>query len=249
MVMKRNLALLYLIGGSVLILILLGWLLMQHNFSSVPYNQGPLGNLKEALNRVGDLPKLTQREARDEVLAAVIHTNDSSLCEKMRGVSLDGYDYSVVCKNNIAYNQAISSKDPRFCSGVDNSLMSMKDCEMAVINEAVKSGDVRSCDLFTDQEGHITCTSAFAVREALKTGDASECRALSGDTLPNCEVGAAFAKLLRSPRSVQCITQKNGVPVSDCKMAKSLFPEGVKKVEDCGLFYSDGLRNFCHKIF
>ena len=65
-------------------------------------------------------------------MANLIKTNDLSQCDKARGIVIQGIDYEVVCRNNVAFSLATLNLDITECQKLDDALFPIIDCERAV---------------------------------------------------------------------------------------------------------------------
>src|SRR3989344_5805404 len=112
----------------IIIILIVAWLLLyspsvQFADKSRILNRGPLGDKAEALKRVDELTRLTDRAAKMEIVSALIDSGDINRCQKVEGTIIDGLDYYSVCRNNIIVKKIETEPDLSLCDYVDNNML------------------------------------------------------------------------------------------------------------------------------
>jgi hypothetical protein len=122
---------------------------------------------------------------RDDV-AAIIKSGDLAACDSANRI-LDGVNYRTVCRNNIFWNEAQSNLDFTACEGLDDRLMSVKDCETSVMVGLLrKEKSLSVCNTVPDAL-KAACPSAYWSLAAVDQDNVTLCRNLPSSTEPNCE--------------------------------------------------------------
>jgi hypothetical protein len=159
-----------LIAIIVLVLVVIGIVL--YSFKWRPWSQldrpkidrPPLGNLEEALKRVDELPYLVGKEAKEEIVAAIIGKGDPEMCRLADRVMVDGIDEGVICRNNIAYELARSRRDLSACDRLDGKLITVEGCKREVILLKLRDKkDVTVCRELTDGALRAWCEERLKV--------------------------------------------------------------------------------------
>jgi len=208
-------------------------------------NREPLGSREEALKRYAELPQLSNSEAQKEIIAAIIEAKDLEKCQVAEGVLIDGQDYGVVCKNNVAEKLAKENLDINYCRQLDGVLVSQKLCmEDILIALANKDSNEARCKESQDSEVEINCLVAFWSDQAKEKNDPQLCSKISDQIFKeNCRIYFYTNQLISNSPVVNCSAVPE-VMTADCHLIKS-SNAGLKNKEICPKLTIPQLRDFC----
>lgn len=188
----------------------------------------------EALRHVDELPRLKNADAQKEIVAAIIDTRNLELCGKARGVRIEGYDYGVICTNNVALALAKEKQDPSYCTMLDNKLVSVLKCEFDVaFSKALAGQDADVCTTLS-QEGVLACTSAYWNTRARDENNVSLCANIpTAASQKECEESYRLSRLGVEPDFVSCGDLSTANLRAGCDELKKVFAEEQAGVGEC----------------
>ena len=106
-----------------------------------------------------------------EITSEKIKTGDFDECQ-----NIDDDMYRDVCINNIALNLSKTNKDVSICSKMSGKLVSIWECERAVVWPlSMEQSDISICDLASDQAVVEQCRSSYTMYFAQKSWNESDC--------------------------------------------------------------------------
>lgn len=172
-------------------------------------------------------------------MSEIIKSKDFNRCNEL------GSTYRSVCVNNIALNFAQETQDISYCQKMDNTLVTISDCERQIIfAKAVKKGDAAVCYETRDAGLQKQCRENFELLFAIKKNDGGLCGKIADpESREYC-----YTKILvnNNPTSVknfdcsQFSQEKNRL---DCK---SYLESGIgKALEDCKRFKTELFAKAC----
>lgn len=148
---------------------------------------------------------------------AIIQSGDVSQCASVNAV-VDGANYETVCKNNIAWNDAVTNLDINACNGLDNRLMSIANCQNAVIAGLInKDKTLATCDQFTGTLKD-SCVTAYWVSVATSGQDPSLCGNIvssSSRASLDCEYDVLISSVSNGTSTPSC-SLFAGIVKTDC---------------------------------
>lgn len=114
-------------------------------------------------------------------------SGDLASCDQFKGQVVNGADYGAVCRNNVYWNEAQKNLDFKACEGLDGTLMSVADCENAVMSGLIsKEKTLSVCDTVPDAL-KAGCPRAYWSFTALDQRNVKLCRNLASTTEAGCE--------------------------------------------------------------
>jgi hypothetical protein len=153
------------------------------------------------------------------VLSSVIKSGDSSKCSSVN-TDTGGVNGQTVCQNNIAWHKAIANLDMRACNSLDNDLMTIEDCQNAVITASASSGkDVSICDQLSGASKDA-CVSSYWYSAAQSKSDPSLCAKVtpsSTQAIATCQDSILIASVVRTPNTTLACASFTGSALGDCQ--------------------------------
>ncbi|MEK7193272.1 MAG: hypothetical protein AAB652_00610 [Patescibacteria group bacterium] len=169
-------------------------------------------------------------------------------CALVRGVMVNGTDYETVCRNNVAYQLALKTLDPKYCKGLDNKLVSVEQCESEILLKKINTGaDIAVCGGASVQGAEIYCRDVYRLREAIQKGDEALCDTIEdiGSRAP-CRERVAIEGLVKNPSGADC-SRFSGSLTRDCRNFKNALNGGDRNA--CTIITNDRLRSECINSF
>lgn len=178
-------------------------------------------------------PKETVQDKQSRV-AEVVERGDINRCQDFRELNIEGVSYEVVCRNNIAYRQAMNTLDVKICDQLDGQMMKSQDCRQAVIVSGVSERGGDFCANLAQPDLIAFCGSEVSLQNALLSDNQNNCRDIEDQNRRGgCERNIFEARLERldSSSSLTC-TGLVGRYAEDCKVFES---KNCVAIEDINL--------------
>ena len=187
-------------------------------------------------------------EEQQALVAEIIKTGQIERCAEAKGFIVDGIDYQTVCRNNIAFNLALSRLDLSSCSLLDDKLMSIEDCQQQVLlTKLAQENDLAVCDQAPTQALASSCQNAYWFQQAFEKQDISLCDKLT-DSLAqtDCRDSNLIEQLILMPDDVSCNQFSEFLLFqNDCINFKEAL-EG--DISGCDLIKDIRLQNTCREL-
>ena len=187
-------------------------------------------------------------KTRQYAVEKIIQSGNFEECRAAEGLVMDGVDYSVVCRNNIASQQALTKLDMTYCDQLDDKLMSRESCRLQVIVEKVRQGaSEQSCrDLASPYDK--LCHNEYLGQQAIIKSDVSFCERLEDARAREvCRNNVFVGKLLADPAKVSC----DDFPASlydDCKFYKDVAAGAEKNSRRCTIIDDPRVQTACENF-
>lgn len=162
------------------------------------------------------------RAAQEKSVADIIAAGDIGACDGVSYASSDGMAYDAVCRNNIAWNQALKTLDVVWCQKLDDKLMLVADCERAVVFEKMRATkNAAACDSASTPVVKNSCLLSFWLGEAETAGRADLCYNMADSIVKQaCFDSFIFDNLTQKPLTLDCNLASRNLQ-NDCKLIQS----------------------------
>lgn len=183
---------------------------------------------------------------RQYVVEKIIQSGNFDECNAAEGLIMDGVDYSVVCRNNIASRLAMEKLDMAYCDELDDKLMSRDECRRQVISMKVKEGlaDESACRQLASPYNQF-CLNEYLTLQATLKGDDDVCNGLeAGGARDRCQEEVLIAKLIADAKSVKCEDVPQSLK-SDCKSYQAALSRRNKDPKQCAIIIDPRLLRGC----
>ncbi|KKU49290.1 hypothetical protein A3H10_01740 [Candidatus Uhrbacteria bacterium RIFCSPLOWO2_12_FULL_46_10] len=122
------------------------------------------------------------REMKQQAVAETITGGDLAACDAYANLVIDGANYRIVCRNNIALNLAMQNLDPAYCQQLDGVLMNRLDCTEKVFNAvASNASEISACNSLQQNDLVDRCKNLFLIKEARRRGDPLVCSVITNE--------------------------------------------------------------------
>ncbi len=183
-------------------------------------------------------------EEKKELVARIIQKGNIDACARAKEIVLDGVNYETVCRNNVAYQLAFKTLDPKYCKDLDNKLVSIEQCEAEILLKKINTGaDIAVCSGASVQGAQTYCRGIYWFREAIQKGNEALCDTIEdvGSRAP-CHERVAIEGLIKNPSGTDC-SRFSGSLARDCENFKSTLKSGSQN--SCTLIGNERIRSEC----
>jgi hypothetical protein len=184
--------------------------------------------------------------SQEIAIAQVIKAGDIKACDAVAYKGLDGTDYSVVCKGNIAYSNAISKLDASYCAQLSPSFLDPKICEEEVLFQKLSvKNDATVCNEVADPILKSDCMEVYFLNETIKTGNSSLCSKIENDyRKTRCFDEISALPVIAQKKSLNCSLVPDIVK-DDCEILKTLSTKTSAERGLCSQIKNIVLQNRC----
>lgn len=185
-------------------------------------------------------------EIQEKTFKAV-QKNDLSACDSVEGRMVNGVDYGVVCRNNIARAKALTEGNSAYCDLLDNKLMSKDVCVKEVLaQKVVKEQSLTVCDGAKTEDQKEVCTLAYWQAKAVEDNNIGLCAQNIKQTnlVSSCEREVFLDAASRGAAgSISCASL--GSPVRENCEAFQIAVSNDFSSDKCFFINDNFLRNLC----
>src|SRR3989338_2475215 len=132
----------------------------------------PPGQQQPSRPDIRSLPPVEQQKRVAEIIA----TGDLNKCKEAEGVMINGYDYGIVCNDNVVENLAMERLDTSFCDKLaDNSSDWVAACKKEVtLKKLQQTNDLQVCQT-ASSDFKAECEALYWSRQALDLKESKPC--------------------------------------------------------------------------
>lgn len=186
---------------------------------------------------------------RQEAVANIIAQGDYDSCGAADGYVMNGLDYGVVCRNNVAYQLAIEKFDERYCDRLDNKLASVDECRQDVMMTRLsRDNSPATCEQTRFDPLRQQCRSLYFTKAAVENSSIAPCQNLFEDKRTVCEDGVRLSVLAKQPSNVAC-SELSVAHQEDCQKFKEIVTDQGGNVQACSQLDTPVLMAGCFTIF
>ena len=188
-------------------------------------------------------------QAQQEAVAKIIQSGKLEDCAIAKGVIIDGADYELVCRDNIASELALSSLDLSFCNQIsDRADSSQRQCQEAVLLGLMrKEKDIKVCDRGLDQEMIKICQSLYWQEQAVVSRGPQPCENLSTPKEQEYCRDRSLLSLLTQKQKVHC-TEFSKPLQADCLTFQKIIAAKQSSISSCNAITVDELAMACRRL-
>lgn len=189
-------------------------------------------------------------KTRQYAVEKIIQGGNFEECGAAEDLIMDGVDYSVVCRNNIASRLAMEKLDVTYCDELDDKLMSREGCRQQIIVEKVRQGaDEKACRDFVSPYDQL-CRNEYLAQQAIIKSDVSFCERLEGAharAREICRNNVFVRKLLADPAKASCDDFSASL-YDDCKVYKDVVGGKEKNSRRCAIIADPLVQMACENF-